>query len=112
MVIISQNLAVSITDLDLGILTKPDLLGTEANAVVQYRDILSGKKYHLGGGYHVVKNEADPAIENTTARENEKRFFETDERFARDLAEFSDKFGTGKLNDRLEKMLKEKSLAW
>lgn len=71
----------------------------------QWIDMLDGKKFKLGHGYYVVKNNADPAVSNIVARQEEDRFFKQ-EPWARTLGSHHDRFGTFKLQSVLSKRLK------
>ena len=87
----------------LGVITKPDTL--VRTGVAQWKRILEGISFRLGLGYFVVKNDPDPSVEHQAARERELEFFTTDQTFTQDLAQFSDRFGTPKLQDFLSRKL-------
>ena len=71
----------------------------------QWISILSGKKFKLGYGYHVVKNNPDPSVDHATARAEEQEFFQTVEPYATRLAEHASKFGILRLQEALSHKL-------
>ncbi|KAL8799589.1 MAG: hypothetical protein Q9182_005765 [Xanthomendoza sp. 2 TL-2023] len=88
----------------IGVLTKPDRVQS-GESMTQWVDILDGKKFRLGHGYYVVKNNSNPEVSNTVAREEEDQFFDS-EPWVRTLGSHFDRFGTFKLQSMLSKLLK------
>ena len=91
-------------DRTLGCLTKPDRM-QEGDSIEEWSNIFNGKKYGLGFGYHVVKNNPDPSVDHDTARCEEIDFFSDSEPWATDLASHADRFGTMKLQAVLSQRL-------
>ncbi|RAK97752.1 putative dynamin GTPase [Aspergillus ibericus CBS 121593] len=89
----------------MGVLTKPDRIQT-GESYVQWVEILEGDKFSLGHGYYVVRNNPDPSIEHSTAREEEDNFF-AESPWATDLGLYQDKFGTRRLQAALSALLLE-----
>lgn len=89
-----------------GVLTKPDLLPPN-DSYKQWIGALSGEKYKIGYGYHVVKNNPDPKVDNATARTEEEEFFKEKEPWSTKLAAYRDHFGTLKLQTALSQILSE-----
>lgn len=89
---------------DLGVLTKPDRV-QPGESLDQWVAILSGRKFKLGYGYHVVKNNPDPLVDHATARREEKQFFETVEPYATQLADYESRFGIVRLQEALSHKL-------
>ncbi|RAH57510.1 dynamin family protein [Aspergillus piperis CBS 112811] len=89
----------------MGVLTKPDRIQT-GESYAQWIEILEGDKFSLGHGYFVVRNNPDPAVEHSVAREEEEAFF-AGEPWATDLALYRDKFGTRNLQATLSSLLLE-----
>ncbi|KAL8767095.1 MAG: hypothetical protein Q9209_006322 [Squamulea sp. 1 TL-2023] len=87
----------------LGVLTKPDRVQS-GESMVQWIDILNGKKFKLGHGYYVVKNNPNPEVSNAIARQEEDEFFHQ-EPWVRTLGSHQDRFGTLKLSAKLSKLL-------
>lgn len=71
----------------------------------QWVSILSGRKFKLGYGYHVVKNNPDPLVDHATARREEKQFFQTVEPYATQLADYESRFGILRLQEALSHKL-------
>ena len=70
----------------------------------QWHDVLDGSKFRIGHGYYVVKNNADPEVNNLVARQEEDQFFER-EPWVRSLGAHKDRFGTLNLSYKLSKLL-------
>lgn len=70
----------------------------------QWIDILCGRKFRLGHGYYVIKNNPDAKVSNTTARQEEEEFFK-EEPWIGTLGSYYDRFGTLKLSAKLSKLL-------
>ncbi|KAL8781027.1 MAG: hypothetical protein Q9213_006204 [Squamulea squamosa] len=87
----------------LGVLTKPDRVQS-GESMAQWIDILDGKKFKLGHGYYVVKNNPNPEVSNAIARQEEDEFFDQ-EPWVRTLGLHRDRFGTLKLSTKLSKLL-------
>ncbi|KAE8160144.1 P-loop containing nucleoside triphosphate hydrolase protein [Aspergillus tamarii] len=73
----------------------------------QWVDILEGYKFKLGHGYYIVRNNPDPAIEHSQAREEEDDFFASPPWTAEELAPYQDRFGTCRLQTSLSSLLLE-----
>lgn len=71
----------------------------------QWISILSGKKFKLGYGYHVVKNNPDPAVDHATARREEEDFFQNVEPYATELSDYAPRFGIVRLQEALSHKL-------
>ncbi|KAF7117917.1 hypothetical protein CNMCM5793_007248 [Aspergillus hiratsukae] len=89
----------------LGVLTKPDRIQS-GESYAQWVDILEGDKFALGHGYYVVRNNPDPAIDHSRAREEEAVFF-AESPWATDLSAYQDRFGTRQLQAALSSLLLE-----
>lgn len=76
----------------VGVLTKPDRMQT-GESYDQWREILEGRKFSLGHGYYVVKNNPDASVEHAQAREEETVFFAS-EPWSTELSDYSGRFGT------------------
>lgn len=87
-------------------LTKPDLVNEE-DATSHWNDILAGKKYMLGHGYYVVRNNVDPNVGFAIARDQETEFFSNPNSvFSRPpLVAHNKRFGSRNLVKQLSKML-------
>ncbi|KAE8340047.1 hypothetical protein BDV24DRAFT_175701 [Aspergillus arachidicola] len=72
----------------------------------QWVDILEGYKFKLGHGYYIVRNNPDPEIEHSQARE-EDDFFDSPPWTAEELAPYQDRFGTRRLQTSLSSLLLE-----
>ncbi|MCJ1397446.1 hypothetical protein MMC11_000639 [Xylographa trunciseda] len=88
----------------LGVLTKPDRM-QPGEPLNQWRAILRGKRFAVGYGYYVVKNNPDPTVDHATARAEEVAFFQNTQPYATELSEFKDRFGTVQLQKVLSKKL-------
>ncbi|KAE8319761.1 P-loop containing nucleoside triphosphate hydrolase protein [Aspergillus transmontanensis] len=73
----------------------------------QWVDILEGYKFKLGHGYYIVRNNPDPEIEHSQAREEEDDFFDSLPWTAEELAPYQDRFGTRRLQTSLSSLLLE-----
>ncbi|KAB8274438.1 P-loop containing nucleoside triphosphate hydrolase protein [Aspergillus minisclerotigenes] len=73
----------------------------------QWVDILEGYKFKLGHGYYIVRNNPDPEIEHSQAREEEDDFFDSPPWTAEELAPYQDRFGTRRLQTSLSSLLLE-----
>ncbi|KAL4873018.1 hypothetical protein BDV12DRAFT_209663 [Aspergillus spectabilis] len=87
----------------LGVLTKPDRVQA-GDSYTQWTEILVGDKFHLEYGYYVVKNNPDPSVEHSVAREEEDEFF-TSPPWATELVAYQDRFGTRNLQTTLSRLL-------
>ncbi|KAL8736812.1 MAG: hypothetical protein Q9166_000178 [cf. Caloplaca sp. 2 TL-2023] len=90
-------------DRTVGCLTKPDRV-QGGESMSQWIDILNGKKFKVGHGYYVVKNNSDPNVSNTLARQQENDFF-NEEPWIHTLGSHRDRFGTFKLSAVLSRLL-------
>ncbi|EEA28416.1 hypothetical protein TMatcc_003252 [Talaromyces marneffei ATCC 18224] len=84
----------------LGVLTKPD----RVEDIAQWADLLDGRKFHLGHGYYVVRNNPNPDVEHRRARMEEEQFFSTDP-WTTTLATFKPRLGTRNLQSALSRLL-------
>ncbi|KAL8905302.1 MAG: hypothetical protein Q9207_002735 [Kuettlingeria erythrocarpa] len=91
-------------DRTIGVLTKPDRV-QDGESLEQWVDILNGKKFKLGHGYFVVKNNPDPRVSHAVARQEEEHFFQENEPWAQTLRSHHERFGTLKLQEVLSKRL-------
>ncbi|KAB8262777.1 P-loop containing nucleoside triphosphate hydrolase protein [Aspergillus pseudonomiae] len=73
----------------------------------QWVDILEGYKFKLGHGYYIVRNNPDPSIEHSQAREEEDDFFASHPWTAEELSPYQDRFGTRRLQTSLSSLLLE-----
>ncbi|KAL8869003.1 MAG: hypothetical protein Q9174_004598 [Haloplaca sp. 1 TL-2023] len=89
-----------------GVLTKPDRVQS-GESLAQWIDILNGKKFRAGHGYYVVKNNPDPEVSHSVARQEEDHFFSELDPWATELNMHSQRFGTIKLQSILSKTLAE-----
>lgn len=89
----------------LGVLTKPDRLSSY-ESFEQWGEILEGKKFNLGHGYFVVRNNPDPDVEHAQARQEEEKFF-GEPFWSGNLATFQHRFGTRHLQSALSTVLME-----
>ena len=87
----------------IGVLTKPDRVQS-GESMHQWTEILDGKKYRLGFGYYVVKNNPDPQVDHQMAREEEEHFF-NGEPWATTLSTHRDHFGVYNLQKALSHRL-------
>lgn len=88
----------------VGCLTKPDRMQV-GESLDQWLDILNGKTFRLGFGYHVVKNNPDASVDHATARLEEQAFFKGEEPWTTSLKEYSHRFGTLQLVSALSERL-------
>lgn len=88
----------------IGVLTKPDRVQS-GESLSQWIDILNGRKFKLGHGYYVVKNNPNPAVSHAVARQEEDHFFAENEPWAGRLISHHDRFGTLRLQAILSKRL-------
>ncbi|KAI9730129.1 MAG: hypothetical protein M1834_006122 [Cirrosporium novae-zelandiae] len=89
----------------IGVLTKPDRVQIGmGESFDEWKNILEGKKFSVGHGYYVIKNNPDPKIEHGQARKEELDFFEG-EPWITDLLSFKDRFGTVQLQTKLSQLL-------
>jgi hypothetical protein len=88
----------------IGVLTKPDRI-QQGESLKQWSEILDGQKFKFGCGYHVVKNNPNPAVDHATARAEEKDFFEGTPPYSTDWLEHRDRFGTLQLQETLSQKL-------
>ncbi|KAL5001869.1 P-loop containing nucleoside triphosphate hydrolase protein [Aspergillus recurvatus] len=58
----------------LGVLTKPDRVQA-GDSYTQWIEILEGVKFRLEHNYYVVRNNPDPSVEHSVARQEEDDFF-------------------------------------
>ena len=89
----------------LGVLTKPDRVQL-GESYHEWAQILRGAKFSVGHGYYVVRNNPDPLVEHSQAREEESEFFSCGF-WASDLGEHQERFGTRHLQTALSKLLLE-----
>ncbi|KAL5339422.1 hypothetical protein BJX70DRAFT_363593 [Aspergillus crustosus] len=87
----------------LGVLTKPDRVQT-GDSYAQWNEMLVGEKFCLEYGYYVVKNNPDPTVEHSVARQEEDEFFRYPP-WSTELADYQDQFGTRNLQSRLSDLL-------
>ncbi|KAL8703679.1 MAG: hypothetical protein Q9201_003133 [Fulgogasparrea decipioides] len=90
----------------IGVLTKPDRVQS-GESLAQWIDILNGKKFKLGHGYYVVKNNPDPNVNHVVARQEEDVFFTENQPWSHTLSLHHNRFGTLKLQGILSKRLTE-----
>ena len=88
----------------MGCLTKPDRL-QQGESIKQWVDILKGKRYPLGLGYYVIKNNPDPSVDHAIARTEEAAFFENREPWTTLLRSHNPRFGTSSLQTELSQLL-------
>ena len=88
----------------VGCLTKPDRMDP-GEALDQWIRILRGEEYQLGFGYHVIKNNPNPEVDHTTARQEEAAFFRENEPWTTALNVYSHRFGTLQLQIALSQQL-------
>ena len=87
----------------VGVLTKPDRV-QQSESFEQWVDVLSGRKFKLGFGYHVIKNNPDPDVDHATARQEEREFFQGSP-WNDELIRYGDRFGTLQLQTTLSHQL-------
>lgn len=92
----------------VGVLTKPDRIQC-GESLTQWVQILESKRFLLGLGYFVVKNNPDPLVDHAIARTEEEDFFRNPP-WSTGLRQFRNKFGTLQLqaflSDRLATQMK------
>lgn len=92
----------------VGVLTKPDRI-QDGESLSQWIQILENKRFLLGLGYFVVKNNPDPLVDHTIARTEEDDFFRNPP-WSTGLKQFRNRFGTLQLqaflSDRLATQMK------
>ena len=91
-------------DRTIGCLTKPDRI-QKGESVDEWLDILNDEAYHLGFGYHVIKNNPNTRIDHATARFEERAFFSREEPWTTTLSAHSHRFGTSQLVSALSERL-------
>lgn len=104
----------------IGVLTKPDRLASfdrgsngvpEHQAIrdfpsfYQWIEILEGKSFALGHGYYVVKNNPDPDVSHTQARQEETLFFSDDVWNIASMKRFRSRLGVKNLQNALSNVL-------
>ncbi|KAL4785227.1 P-loop containing nucleoside triphosphate hydrolase protein [Aspergillus varians] len=87
----------------LGVLTKPDRV-PPGESYAQWVEILEGDKFALGHDYYVVRNNPDPSVDHSVARQEEYDYFMSHP-WATELAAYHDRFGTRNLQTALSKLL-------
>lgn len=87
----------------LGVLTKPDRL-SGYESLAQWIEILEGKKFRLGHGYYVVRNNPNHNVGHAQAREEEEAFF-ADQYWAGQLTAYRHRCGVRRLQAALSAML-------
>ena len=87
----------------LGVLTKPDRVQT-GESYAQWREILEGRKFPLGHGYYVVKNNPDASVDHSTARREENEFFASSP-WDNELSDYTERLGTRNLQNALSTLL-------
>jgi GTPase SAR1 family protein len=90
-------------DRTLSVLTKPDRVQM-GESYAQWIQILEGDGFTFGHGYYVVRNNPDPAVEHSVARQEEEEFFNAAS-WSTDFAPYQDRFGTRNLQTALSKLL-------
>lgn len=97
----------------VGVLTKPDRI-QHGESLSQWAQILENKRFLLGLGYFVVKNNPDPLVDHPIARTEEEEFFRNPP-WSTDLKQFRNRFGTFQLqaflSERLAAQMKAR-LVW
>ena len=88
----------------VGVITKPDRF-QQGESLDQWVQVLTGKKFRLGFGYYVVKNNPDSRVDHAAARAEESLFFGEEEPWAQTLCQYSERFGTLKLQSHLSHSL-------
>lgn len=98
----------------LGVLTKPDLIGHRKTFPL-WKKVLDNSNFSLKHKYYVTKQPdqdcLDSGVDHAEARVREKEFFETVEPWASEFAEFSERFGTERLQSALSEKLTFQILA-
>lgn len=98
----------------LGVLTKADLI--EQSGFNDWRKVLDNSAFCLKYGYYVTKQPNQTMLKqrlkHADARAIEKEFFETEDPWASEFAEFSERFGTERLQSELSNLLTLQILKW
>ncbi|CEO60687.1 hypothetical protein PMG11_05274 [Penicillium brasilianum] len=87
----------------LGVLTKPDRI-SRMESFDQWKEILAGRKFKLGHGYFVVRNNQDPSVDHAKARLEEEAFF-SDPFWVGLHSQYQDRFGVRRLQTALSAIL-------
>lgn len=87
----------------VGVLTKPDRVQRN-ESFEQWIDVLSGRKFKLGFGYFVIKNNPDTEVDHATARMEEREFFQQSP-WSTELVSYATRFGTLQLQTALSHKL-------
>lgn len=87
----------------VGVLTKPDRI-QHGESLSQWVQILENKRFNLGLGYFVVKNNPDPVVDHSIARTEEEVFFRNPP-WSTSLKQFRNRFGTLQLQAFLSERL-------
>ncbi len=87
----------------VGVLTKPDRV-QQNESFEQWIDVLSGRKFKLGFGYFVIKNNPDTEVDHATARLEEREFFQGSP-WTTELSQYGARFGTLQLQTALSHKL-------
>ena len=94
----------------VGVLSKPDRI-QRGESLSQWVKILSDRRFRLGFGYFVIKNNPDPTVDHATARAEEEAFFRGSP-WSTSLDEYRTRFGTVQLqtflSDRLATQIKSR----
>ena len=89
----------------VGVLTKPDRI-QQSESFEQWIDVLSGRKFRLGFGYHVIKNNPNTEVEHAIARQEEREFFQGSPWTTEpELSQYAARFGTLQLQTALSHRL-------
>ena len=88
----------------VGVLTKPDRR-QQGESQMQWLEMLQGRRFQLGSGYFVVKNNPDATVDHATARVEERDYFLREEPWATSWNRYSDRFGTLQLQTFLSQKL-------
>lgn len=91
-------------DRTVGCLTKPDRI-QRGESLDQWLDILNGKAFPLGFGYHIIRNNPNTRVDHSTARVEERAFFDNEEPWTTALSAHSHRFGTLQLVSALSERL-------
>ena len=96
-----------------GVLTKPDCIA-RGSRDEKLRDVLNGKRFALGHGYHIVRNlsqkEINDGLSHRDARDLEAEFF-SKEPWSTTFHEYQSRFGTLNLQTFLSRKLAANALA-
>ncbi|KAJ5650625.1 uncharacterized protein N7484_004348 [Penicillium longicatenatum] len=91
-------------DRTLGVLTKPDRLAITDDSYQQWAEILDGRKFPVGHGYFVVRNNPSAEVDHSIARQEEEQFF-GQPFWSGVMAAYQDRFGVRKLQFALSDVL-------